>query len=874
MNTKNVYSSMGRYLFTILTILFLGCQQINAQNLVVGTIKDTEGNPVPNINIIALDEFDNGLPLGTIASEFGDYKLDVGERKTVSIRYSGIGYKTVDAVYTFYTGRVQRGDILMEEDVNLIDLTTITEEKDPKYGAITKIDPKLANKIPIGGIEKLAVLTGMGVRANNELSSNYTVRGGNFDENLVYVNDFEIYRQFLVRSGQQEGLSFINPDMVASVDFSTGGFEAKYGDKLSSVLDVKYKRPKNFGGSVSASMLGFTTHFEGRSKNDRLSYILGFRQRSNRYLLNALPAEGRYQPLFLDFQAFMTYNLNSNWQLQYISNFTRNQFKFFPEYEERRFGDVRSALQLNIFFEGGENDEYNSFMNGLGAAYTSNDGKLNLKFQSSIYQSSETEAFDIIGQYFIGQVESNFGDNSFGDVVRSYGVGTYHDWARNRLDARLINLVHKGYLDRDNHYLSWGFRIQNEQITDKIDEWQRVDSAGYSMPYDINVVPSIAEQVSLFSILKSKNDLSSTRYSAYFQDSWTFGSQKNLNLTAGTRFNYWDVNKEFFVTPRVQFYYKPNRKYKGDTSNIVKYDKWKYKKDSTDISFRLAVGTYFQPPFYRELRNKQGVVNTDVEAQKSLHAVLGMDYNFYMWKRPFKFTTELYYKHLWDLVPYDLENVLIRYYGDNLASGYAAGIDFRIYGQFVNGVDSWFTLSLLQTKEDLTNDSYTIYSDSSGVEVINPVLQAEQVVDTTIIEPGLIRRPTDQRFAFSVFFQDYLPNNDRFKMSVNLVYAAPLPFSPPNNLRYRNVFSSPPYTRVDIGFSALIYNKEKRGGDISKRRLISKFNDIWASIEVFNLLANNNVVAYNWISDYGGNSYAIPNRLTARRLNAKIVFEF
>lgn len=859
------------FLFSFIFLLLISSSLL-AQNAIVGTVKDADGNALPSVTVYVLNDGIGDL-IGTTTSNFGDYKLNVGNLNTVTVRYSYTGFEAQDKVFTFYENKTRVENIVLAEKVETISFT-VTAKKDPKYGAMTKIDPKDADKVPLGGIEKLAVLTGMGANATNELSSQFTVRGGNYDENLVYVNDFEIYRQFLVRSGQQEGLSFINPDMVASVDFSTGGFEAKYGDKLSSVLDVKYKKPKDFGGSVSASLLGYALSLEGRDKSDRLTYVVGFRQQSNSYLLNALPAQGQYRPRFLDFQAFFTYQLTSNWQLQYISNSAQNQFKFLPEYEERRFGDPTNAFQLSIFFEGGENDTYTSSMNGLGTSYTSNDGKLNLKFQTSLYSSVETEAFDIIGQYYIGEVESNLGDNTFGSVISSSGIGTYHNWARNRLTARMINTVHRGYLDKDDHFISWGLRFQNEEISDKIDEWNRIDSAGYALPYEINTVPYVNSEVSLNRTLKSENSINSNRISGFIQDSWNFGASDNFNITAGTRFNYWDVNKEFFVTPRVQFYYKPNRTvFKGDESDTEQYNKWKYKRDSTNVSYRFALGTYYQPPFYRELRNLQGLVNTNVKAQKSLHAVFGVDYNFHLWKRPFKFTTELYYKHLWDLVPYDIENVLIRYYGDNIAKGFAYGVDFRIYGQFVKGVDSWVTLSLLNTKEDLINDAYWKYTDSLGVEVSNPVAFAEQVVDSSYVEPGFLRRPTDQRFSFSIFFQDYLPDSDKFKVSVNMVYASGLPFSPPNNLRYRNVLTSPPYTRVDIGFSAMLFSKSQNE-DISSRRIVSKFSDIWASIEVFNLLANNNVISYSWVSNFQGTQYAIPNRLTARRLNAKLVFKF
>jgi len=856
--------------FTILLLCFTTLC-LHAQNSVNGIIKNTNGEPLEGANIVVLSGGDSDVFLGTTSDENGYYNLAVGNAKTVMVQYSYVGFQTIRETFSFYRNKRVTKNLEMLEDNTLGDID-VTARRDVKTGGVTRIDPKLADKIPLGSIEKLVVLQGMGATSNNELSSQYTVRGGNFDENLVYVNDFEIYRPFLIRSGQQEGLSFINPNMVSSVEFSTGGFEAKYGDKLSSVLDVKYKKPREFGGSAGISLLGTSAHLEGTSKNKSFTYLMGFRHKTNQYFLNALPTEGQYKPLFLDFQSFLTYQINSNIELQYISNFSSNRYEFLPQFSESTFGDVTQAYRLSIYFEGGEKDRYRSFMNGLGLNYLSDDQKLSLKLQAANYSTTESEAYDIIGQYFIGQVESNLGEENFGDVVQSYGVGTYHDWVRNRLKANFQNVVHKGFLDKGKHFISWGTRYQHEFIDDKIDEWQRVDSAGYSIPININQVPYEENEVTLFRILKTKNTLNSHRASAFIQDSWTFGNKEQVNITGGVRANYWSVNDELIVTPRFQFYWKPVRNFRGDSTNVEKVDKWKFRQDSTGLNLRLATGMYHQPPFYRELRNQQGQVNLDLKAQKSFHAVAGLDYQFYLWKRPFKFSTELYYKYLWDLVPYDVENVLIRYYGDNIAKGFAYGIDFRLNGEFVPGVESWFSLSILNTQEDLIGDQYTIYLDSLGNELPGSPNYAQLITDTSTVSPGFIRRPTDQRVTCSIYFQDYIPGNENFKMNLNVIFGTPLPFSPPNNTRFRNSLQSPIYGRVDIGFSAQLFKEGRK--ELREGSFLRHFKDIWASVEVFNLLGIPNVVSYNWVSDYAGTTYAVPNRLTARRLNVKLVVKF
>ncbi len=834
--------------------LFFFTTSIDAQNILYGTITDENGKPLSDVNIAIVNS-----SIGDFSNKKGKYELNVGDRKTVNIQYSFVGYENQRELITFFNSRKVEKNISLKPDKNFISQVEVTADKDVKHNQIIHLDPLQVEKLPsvTGGIEAL-IKTLPGVSANNELSSQYSVRGGNFDENLVYVNDFQVYRPFLVRSGQQEGLSFVNSDLVKSIAFSAGGFESKYGDKLSSVLDIKYKKPKKQAGSVAMSLMGINAHLEGIGKNKNLTYILGVRQRRNSYLLNSLSTTGNYNPLFIDFQSFLTYNLTSNWQMQLISNYSKNRYQFQPEEQIERIGSIVSTKQIRTAFEGQERDTYDSFMGGLGGVYTSNNQKMTLKFLSSIYNTQEIESFDIIGEYFIGEVESDLGKEEFGNVVRESGIGTYHDYARNKLEATIANVAHKGFLEKDQHYINWGVKYQFEDIQDKINEWQRVDSAGFSIGSDNGIFSSGYNDsvVELFSVLKSNFNLKSHRFSGFLQDTYSFGKNENMSLTGGLRFNYWNVNNEFFVTPRFQFAWKPKLK---DT------EKNRYR----DLTLRASTGLYYQSPFYREMRNFQGEVNTDLKSQKSAHLIGALDYEFRWGERPFKFTAEAFYKQMWDLVPYDLDNVLIRYYGENAAKGFSTGLDMRINGEFVNGTQSWFSLSFLNTKELLDNDDYTLYFNKDSLQTYPGRDSIAYEVQESL---GYVRRPTNQAANFSIFFQDNLPNNENIKGNLNFVFGTPLPFGPPNQLWNRNKLNTPIYFRVDIGFSALLFERGKK--EIAETSLMNKFESVWFAIEVFNLIDRQNTVSYNWINDFNGIYYPVPNRLTSRRLNARLIVKF
>ena len=683
----------------------------------------------------------------------------------------------------------------------------------------------------------------------------------------MYVNDIEIYRPFLVRSGEQEGLSFVNSDMVSSILFSAGGFDAKYGDKMSSVLDIKYRKPRGFAGSASMSMLGGALHLEGVSENYRLSYQLGIRQKSNQYLLNSLNTKGDYNPSFTDVQTLFIYDITDKWEIDLLANYSRNRYNTIPLTRETEFGTVNEALRLTIFFDGQEIDKYETYMGAISNVYRPN-SDITLKLITSAFRTFESEAFDIQGQYWLDELEKDIGKDDFGEVKFNRGIGTYLTHARNDLDAFVYNAEHKGYLSNGSAshttgkslYLLWGIKYQHESINDRLSEWNMLDSAGFSLPHPADsvgyTIPALqpAQIIEVQDLLKTKINIRSNRYSGYLQNNWTWSSKDTteLTFTSGIRANYWDLNKQMLVSPRVSFSIKPN---------------WK-----NDVIFRAATGYYYQPPFYRELRDLNGKINYNLKAQKSIHFVLGSDYNFKAWNRPFKFVSEIYYKHLENLVPYEIDNVRIRYYAENSANGYATGIDLKINGEFVKGIESWASLSVMKTEEDIEGDFYYEYYNAEGVKIIPGFTFDQQAVDSTRFEPGFIPRPTDQRVNFSLVFQDYLPRFPNYKMHLNLVFGSRLPFGPPTFERFKDTLRIPPYRRVDIGFSALLFDKNKR--EETPKRLLKHLNTIWASLEVFNLLGINNTISYLWIKDVTNRQYAIPNYLTARLLNVKLIVKF
>jgi hypothetical protein len=780
------------------------------------------------------------LKVGTYTNERGEYELELPAGDNIAISYSYLGYVKQTKLISLKAGENKVLVIILESRIDSLPQTVISDKFIRDQPGLIRVDPKTFEFLPStsGGIE--AYLKMLGANSNNELSSQYSVRGGNFDENLIYVNDFEIYRPFLIRSGQQEGLSFINPDLVGSILFSTGGFQAKYGDKLSSVLDVTYKKPKRFAASASASLLGANTHIEGRSKNYRWSYLMGARYRTNRYLLGTLDISGQYQPTFADLQALISYQLSEKTYVEYLANASINRYYFVPEDRVTTFGFVKRVLRLNIYFDGAEDNRFNTFMNGIAIRHEPNK-KLTLKWLAAAYYNREDERFDVTGDYFIGEVQTDIGKSDFGQILYALGVGTTQDWGRNFLDAAIFNAGHRGTYMTKKHFTKWGLTAQHEYIHDRLLEWQILDSAGYHLPYSNQVI-------STSSYVKSENLLETNRLHGFIQDTWDIlnDSVNDITVTYGARVNYWSYNNQLFISPRFQFSWQPRQ--------------WR-----RDYVFRAAVGSYYQPPFYRELRRLDGSLNTEIRAQRSYHIVAGSDHNFILWNRPFKFVTEAYYKLLYDVNTYELDNVRIRYYANNEAKGFARGIDFRLNGELVKDAESWVSLSFLDTREDLKNDFYYVFDTTfTGSGEIAKI-------DTTIKYPGYIPRPTDQRLTFALFMQDYIPGNDRFKVHLNLIFATGLPVGPPDLNRYRDTLRLPPYRRVDIGFSAMLLGHKKRNDVSGMNKYI---RTLWVSLEVFNLLGISNTISYLWIKDYYNTTYAVPNYLTTRRLNLRIQANF
>ena len=813
---------------------------VHAQTILVvkGKITDSKNNPVSNVSVLQI-----GTNNGTISSNKGFYSLELEYEDSCVIEFSNIelGKKTI----VFYPSNKVTiyKDIQFPPNENVIDTVEIRASKG-KVGEST-IEAKSAEYFPnpTGDAGTIVKTMGQGVQSNNELTGQYSVRGGNYDENLVYVNDFEIYRPFLISSGQQEGLSFTNLDLTDKLSFSGGGFEAKYGDKMSSVLNIKYKTPSKFHGSLMASILGVNAHVEGSSKNEKFTYLAGVRYKSNGYLLGSLDKKGEYNPNFFDAQVDLHYKPNIKHDIEILFNSSFNDFKFVPVTEETRAGTFDKLIRFLVDFDGNEKDRFQNMMVGVSYKYIPNP-KLSLKFMSAFWKMKETETFNITGYYSLDEIEIDPSNDNFGNVKANLGIGTFQNWARNKLDAIVANFSHLGkYNIKEKHLLEWGSTFQYEKINDQLSEWQRIDSSGYSIPYT-------GTDVAFPYRLKSKNELNSFRVHGYFQDTWNILNKDSSTLTliAGIRYNFWNINKEFLVSPRVQLLFHPKLK--------------------SDVTLRFAGGMYVQPPFYRELRTFDGSINRNVKAQQSYHVVVGADLNFHIRKRQFKFTAEAYYKYIRHLNPYEIEDTRIRYFAENNAKGYATGIDLRLFGELVKGTDSWITLSYLNTKEDLLDDFFTQYKNKSG-QVITPSIDDQVVTDSSVVHPGYIRRPTDQAIFVSIYFQDYLEKYKRFKVHLNLVIGTGLPFGPPDHNRYKDVFKVPPYRRLDIGFSALLLNGEKRKAK-KPTSFGGKFDKIWASFEVFNILGIKNTLSYRWIKDTENNQWAIPNYLTSRRFNVKL----
>ena len=774
--------------------------------------------------------------VGTITNQNGYYELTLNVKDSATLVYSMLGYQTIK--HTIHPHqKVMQISVELQALTKEISGVNIMGQR-RQTSTLDMLDPNKFRAMPntAGGIESL-LITFAGVSSNNELSSQYNVRGGNFDENAVYVNGIEVYRPLLIRSGQQEGLSFINPDMVQNVAFSAGGFDAKYGDKMSSVLDIQYKKPADFEATATVSLLGASAYVG--TANSKFTQMHGIRYKTSSYLLGTLDTKAEYTPAFFDYQTYLTYQFNPKLDMTFLGNFSQNSYQFIPQTRETTFGTYSDGRKLTVFFEGQEQDLFRTSFGALTLNYKPVKG-MKLSLLASSFYTNENETYDIQGEYVLSEVKMD--PDPTKQTGASLGVGRYQQHARNRLNAYVSNIAHLGEYDLLHHKMKWGVSIQNEVISDKISEWEMRDSAGYSLPFS-------DKQINLFYNLKSDTVLSTWRTTTFFQDTYKWITKAgSFSVTGGLRANYWTFNRELLVSPRFAISYLPA---------------WK-----RDFSFRFATGVYYQAPFYKEIRdtitdalgNVKVQLNNSIKAQRSLHFVLGGDYYFRAWGRPFKFTTEAYLKLADRVISYSVDNVQIVYSGQNDAKAYTAGMDFKLNGELVPGADSWINLSLMNSKQDIQGDSYIGHTyDING-----------NVLTSSRVMPGWVSSPSEQRYTLSILFQDYLPNNPKYKFQLKGVLNDGLPFGPPNNIEYRTAFRSPAYRRVDIGASRILVN----GADkMMSKSWLKHVKNIWLNVEVFNLLDFKNVNSYYWVTDIFNHKLAVPNYLTGRQLNLKVMVD-
>jgi len=804
-------------------VLFIFSQNVFSQNIEVnGKVSDQFGKPISEVSVLTIDN-----KYHSITNSSGIYNI------TIPNTYKKIVFNKVGAeivVKYLKIGEVKQVinvELIADADIEAVSVSGLSLNST----GIISVDAKIADRIPSinDGIEAL-IKTQLGVvGSRNEMSSQYSVRGGNFDENLVYVNGIEIYRPQLIRSGEQEGLSFVNPMMVSSINFSAGGFSAKYGDKMSSVLDIKYKQPTEFGAAFSVSLLGASGYVQTASKDKRFRFISGLRYKSTKYMLNSLETSGEYNPSFIDFQSFLVYDISKTLDISLLGNFSDNNFNFIPESRRTNFGTINRAYGLYVAFNGQEIDRFYSYTSALTLNYhpTKN---TNYAFILSGFRASESENFDIESGYSLNELNRDFSSDNAGDSTLNLGNGYFIKHARNALYIDVLSAQLKATHKKHNNTIHWGLKYKVESINDEIDEWEMLDSAGYSIPYN-------GENLILYKNIKAENYVLNNRFEAYFQNTALFnGLDGDFQLNTGLRASYNSYNDEILISPRISGAYKP-----ASHSSTI---------------YRFSSGVYNQPSFYKEMRLFDGTLVEQSKAQKSIHFVLGNDFQFMALGRKLLLKTEVYYKILQNIIPFELNNVRVKYYANQRANGYVAGIDTKISGEFVPGVDSWFSLSVMKTQED-------VYDIGNGE-------------DDGL---GYLPRPTDQRVNASLFLQDYLPGNKMFKAHLNLIYGTGFTFWPPETSRETVIFRSPDYKRVDLGMSAVLLSEQKT----SEKKVFKNIKSIWVTVEVLNLLKVDNTISYTWltvvpnttdptISVY--DSYAVPNHLTSRRFNIKLSVKF
>ena len=779
----------------------MGSTLLHAQSFTLsGTVSDEEGNAIELATVSCLEQ-----GKVTVANLKGEYSLTLTSADSVVVKFSMIGYQTLTRVLR--NPRSKQRLLVTLHPMKELDEVVVTERRRQTTGT-DQLDVKNIQHTPstTGNAVEELVQQQAGVSSHNELSSLYNVRGGSFDENSVYLNGTEVYRPLLIRSGQQEGLSVINSDMVEKILFSSGGFEAKYGDKMSSVLDIQYRKPTRLEGVLQASLLGGSVFLGYGNKKFSMSH--GLRYKTNRYLLGSLETKGEYKPNFFDYQTYITWHPNKRWDLEIIGNISENHYNFTPSDRETSFGTMQDVKSFKVYFDGQEKDIFRTLFGTASITYHPTE-MTHVKLQAAAFHTKEQETYDIQGQYWLDDTQT----------TENLGVGTYMEHARNYLTANVENIKLTVNHKTKRHDLEGGITMKWEEIKENAREYEMRDSSGYSIPHK-------PDRLDLIYSLDSKNKISSTRLEAYLQDTYRFqtGSAEKPNLWTlnfGVRLANWSYNKETIISPRVSLALTP-----GFNENMT---------------FRLSTGIYYQAPFYKELRDTTTIngktivtLNEDIKSQRSIHIVGAFDYRFRLADRPFRFTAEAYYKILNNLVPYNVQNMKVVYYGQNMAKGYAAGIDLKLYGEFVPGTDSWLTFSIMSTRQTI-----------NGIRV--PL-------------------PTDQRWGVNLHFTDYFPGTDRWKMALKLAFADGLPFGAPHRgLEYQQ-FRAPAYKRVDIGMSYLAYRHEDRSSFGIRR--------VWLGIDGLNIFGISNVNSYYWVTDVTNKQFAVPNYLTGRQINGKVIVEF
>ena len=733
----------------------------------------------------------------TMTNLKGEFTLELQSADSVEVRFSMVGYGVRKRVFRRPKGKMTVQIVM--QPMEALQEITVTERR-RQTSQTEQLDVEAVRHSPSASgnaVEEL-IQQQAGVSTHNEMSSQYNVRGGSFDENSVYINQVEVYRPLLIRSGQQEGLSVINPDMVEKIGFSAGGFEAKYGDKMSSVLDITYRRPKQSEAAITASLLG-TSGYVGVS-GSKWSMSHGLRYKTNRYLLGSLETTGEYRPNFIDYQTYIVYQPNKRWTVDIIGNISENHYNFKPEDRETSFGTLTDAKSFKVYFDGQEKDVFRTFFGTAGITRNFGDSTT-VKFLTSAFHAKESECYDIMGQYWLDDSQTQ----------ESLGVGTYMEHARNYLTADVISLKLIGKHKTRRHDIEAGITYKTEHIKEQAREYEMRDSSGYSIPHS-------PDRLDLIYTLGARNDVKSHRTEAYIQDTYRFAKgDTHYTLNYGVRLSNWSFNKETIVSPRASLAIIP--------------------AFNTDCTFRFATGLYYQAPFYKEMRDTitqngmtTAILNDHIKSQQSLQFIAAMDYRFKMLGRSFKFSAEAYYKALSNLIPYNVQNVKVTYYGENLCSGHAAGLDLKLYGEFVPGTDSWLTFSLMSTRQKYMGE--------------------------------WIPMPTDQRYSINLHFTDYFPGTDRWKMTLRLAYADGLPFGAPHRGLEQQQFRAPAYKRADIGMS---YRAVKEGKGVK---------NVWIGVDGLNLFGISNVNSYYWVTDVSNRQWAVPNYLTGRQINGKVTIEF